>query len=165
MSVKTTVDLSEFETRLVNFSRRFERELERAVLDLAEGAEAYAKRLVIVQISATPERGHERTGALMDSIYAVGRRLTALQYEVVIGASGSERRSYAKYNELGTYSGRMTFDEILADAEGDNAELIRLEYGHPSKGLEPRPWIIPSAVHTVREMPEYILRAVRQADG
>jgi len=42
--------------------------------------------------------------------------------------------------------------------------LIRLEYGDPASGLEPRPWTIPTVVMVSRQVPKMVLKAVRSAE-
>lgn len=164
MSFSVDVDLSRLVKKRAAFLRQFEAELARVATLLAQDAEEHARRLVTILIYNTPQRsGYDRTGALRESIKAFPQKLGSEEWIVRVGATSGPGAEYALFNEAGTLEGSVTFEEILAQARGAAGDLIILEFGRPSRGLEPRPFIIPTAVHTVRVAPAFILQAVRRS--
>lgn len=164
MRVNSQVDLRGLELQLGRTRSEVRLELVDVVRRLTREAEAYATELITVMIYDTPERGYDRTGMLRDSIVASSNQLSPDRWEIrVYARGGAGGREYALFNELGTYDGHRTFEDILAATEFATARLIQLNYGRPSRGLEPRPWVIPTAVHVAREAPALILEAVRKA--
>jgi hypothetical protein len=162
--IKTTVNLTGLALHFQGIKHNFRHELERVLVDLEQEAERNAKQLLTILVYATPESPtYERTRALINSITAHSRRASHDLWEVVVYASGSGERHYASYVEGGTFGGHRTFDEILRDAQGFQADLIVLEYGQPSKGVQPKPFIVPAAVMTARAAPPLIIQAVRRA--
>lgn len=137
----------------------------RVVSRLRDEAEDDARRIITLLIYSTPERGYIRTGALRDSIFAGAFQAGDDNWVITVGATGSNEREYALFNELGTLGGHRSFDEILAEASGTTGDLILLEFGQPSSGLEPRPWVIPSVVGVVKKAPPLVIQAVRRADA
>lgn len=164
MKVTTSVDLTAFQRRATRVKSEVYSGLMQVVRDLTREAEDYATELITVMIYDTPERGYDRTGMLRDSIVATSHMLSNDRWEIRVHArGGAGGREYASFNELGTYDLRRSFEDILAAAEFANARLIELNYGRPGKGLEPRPWVIPTAVHVAREAPALILELIRNA--
>jgi hypothetical protein len=164
MSVKVSVNISGLERYFFNVDQQFRAEMERVILNLTQEAEATAKQILTVLVYDTPEtERYRRTGALLRSVYAVSQKVSQGNWLIRIGASGSDERQYAWFVETGTFAGHRTFDQILADAQAATAELIVLEYGRPSKGVQPKPFVVPSLVHTVQRAPPLIIQAVKVA--
>lgn len=165
MKVQSSVDLTGLQRRMGKVTSGVRLELANVVRQLTQEAEAYATELITVMIYDTPQRGgYERTGMLRDSIVASSHQLASDRWEIrVYARGGAGGREYALFNELGTFDNHRSFEQILAAANVATARLIELNYGRPGKGLEPRPWVIPTAVHVARRAPLLILEAVRKA--
>lgn len=170
MTIKFKVDTSGLEEHYKTLMREIQKNVDAVMTKSVSTAEEVAVEIINKQIYNTPERGYERTGALRDSVYAVLIKKPPHVWELEIGALGSSARSYALYNERGTYAGRMELDAIMRDAIMRDAirasarVLIHLEYGDPASGLEPRPWTIPAVVTMNRELFEQIERAIVDAE-
>lgn len=165
VTVKFKVDTSGLEEHYKTLMREIEKNVDAVMTKSVSAAEEVAVEIINKQIYNTPERGYKRTGALRDSVYAVLIKKPPNVWELEIGALGSSARSYALYNERGTYAGRMELDAIMRDAIRASARvLIHLEYGDPASGLEPRPWTIPAVVTMNRELFEQIERAISDAE-
>lgn len=150
---------------IANLAKRMPKELDLVAETLAAKGKEYARDIITVTIYSTPERsGYKRTRYLIRSIYsAVERGEGRHSYSIIVGAAAN----YSAYNELGTYDGYLGEDEaeakILADARADQRELITLEYGDVERGLEPRPYILPSIVMLERELPDLLSEAMNRA--
>lgn len=160
-----TVDLTGLERHFAKLATEVPRAIDRIMLGMQDEAEDVARALLNLQVYDTPPRGYERTRALWRSIYAIRIRAAPLVWDLVIGAvGGAGGRSYALYVERGTYAGRITLDQVMRDAKAVGRQLIHLEYGDPATGMEPRPFVIPTAVMVANALPERVLDAVRQAE-
>lgn len=159
-------------TSIERFGRHM-REVEKSTLDgidaamseLTDGAEEMAWDLINAQIYDTPPRGgYERTGKLRDSIHAAKDRPSRAKWLLYLAAiGGADDREYALFNELGTRGGRITRESLLRKALQTKG-IIRLQYGNPKSGLEPRPWTIPTIVMISREFPSRVREAVQAAE-
>lgn len=163
--IKFKVDISGLERHYKTLQSEVRKNIDAVMTRAVPTAEEAAVEVINKQIYNTPERGYERTGVLRDSIYAVVIKKPPHIWELEIGALGSSARSYALYNERGTYAGRMELDDIMRDAIRASARvLIKLEYGDPAKGLEPRPWTIPAVVMMNRDLFDQIEKAIADAE-
>lgn len=159
------IDISGLEAHYKALDRLVAQNLDQGVSDLSGEAREIAVDIVNAQIYDTPERGYDRTGALRSSIYSAKDRRTRTKWRVIVGArGGAGGREYALYNERGTYRGRVSLVSIRRRAEV-MAGLILLQYGDPSKGLEPRPWTIPTVVMLSRYFPTMVKQAVKDAEA
>ena len=149
---------------LVRNLRRLQREAPQALGVVADAAAAkgreFARDIVTQQIYATPRRSdYVRTRMLIRSIYSSTSR-SGTSYAVIVGASAH----YAAYNEFGTYEGYIGDDEIpdeiIDRARRSRGEPIVLQYAPAAKGLEPRPYILPSLVMVERELPTMVREAI-----
>ena len=167
LGVKTAVDLSGLERHFKLLAAGTSERIDTAFVGLQDAAENLARRVVDAQIYDTPPRGgYDRTGALKRSIYAIRIREAPFRWQLVVGAvGGAGGRSYALFNERGTYGGRISLEQVLADAKAAGPGLIVLEYGDPESGLEPRPWTIPTVVMVHNSLPEIVLDAIRRAEA
>lgn len=160
-----TVDISGLRAHHRALHKHVPSNLNTAVSEAATEAREIAVDIVNAQIYDTPERGYDRTGALKDSITARKERPSKTKWRIIVSArGGAGGREYALYNERGTYDGRVTLESIRKRAEV-MAGLILLQYGNPSKGLEPRPWTIPTMVMVSRFFAEMVMQAVRDAEA
>ena len=164
-TVSATVDISGLREHFRRLEGLAIDRIDEGFTRLEGQAERLAREIIQRQIYDTPSRGYDRTGKLGDSIYAFKRRTGRDSWELVIGAyGGAGGRLYALYNERGTYAGRVTLESILQRALAASGEPILLEYGDPSRGLEPRPWVVPSVVMISRRVPDMVRRAIREAE-
>ena len=163
--IETTVSIQGLERHFKRLEGLAIDRIDEGFTKLQGTAEQLARQLIDVQIYDTPPRGYDRTGELKRSIYAFKRRKGRDSWEIVVGAfGGAGGRLYALYNERGTYGGRVTLESIMQRALTAGDGLIRLEYGDPASGLEPRPWTIPTVVMVSRQVPKMVLKAVRSAE-
>lgn len=164
-TIRTTVSITQLQRHFSMLRDDTRAKLDVAMTKLTSEAEQTAVDLINRQIYDTPPRGrYVRTGALRGSIDSVQVQKARDKWEVLIGAVGQLRgRKYASFNELGTYKGRVSRRSIQKRAKAIEG-LIQLHFGRPSKGLEPRPWTIPTAVMIGRRMPEVFIRAVRMSE-
>lgn len=166
---RLTIDLSGLEKHFKLLEGGTLTRIHAAVRDLAGDAKESAIDLINLQIYDTPARGnYVRTGALRSSIHAEAERSGATRWSIVIGAvGGAGGRKYALFNERGTWGSRVTLESIRARAEAAKTHqgLIRLQYGDPKSGLEPRPWITPTIVMIAFYFPELVLTAIREAEA
>ncbi len=166
--MRVSVDLGGLQAHYRALERITTDNIDRGVSGLSGEAKDMAVDLINAQIYDTPPRGgYDRTGALKASVYAAKDRHRRTRWRIMVGArGGAGGREYALYNERGTYGGRVSLESILKRAEGAalTAGLIRLQYGDPSKGLEPRPWTIPTAVAVSRMFVAVVQQAVREAE-
>lgn len=164
MSFTIEIDTTRFQIRASSFITIFRQEMNRVATLLKEAAERDAQHLISILIYDTPERsGYARTGDLRNSIRSSVTPAGTDKWLITVGAG--DGIDYAIYNELGTLEAHRSFDEIIATAKSTAGDLIILEYGQPSRGLEPRPWVIPSIVGVSRRAPPFIIQAVRTTAG
>lgn len=162
--MRVTIDLSGLERHYKTLQAETMQNIDAGMSDLTGEARELAVDIVNAQIYDTPERGYDRTGALRDSIYTAKDRPKRTKWRLLVGArGGAGGREYALYNERGTYSGRVSLQSIRRRAEAMQG-LILLQYGDPAKGLEPRPWTIPTLVMVARFLPKLVADAVRDAE-
>lgn len=163
---RTKTDITGFERHMRTVQAATLDNIDASMSELTDGAEDLAWDLINAQIYDTPPRGgYDRTGALRDSIHAAKDRRGKSVWGLYLGAiGGAAGRIYALYNERGTWGGRVTLQSIQRKAMQTKG-IIRLQYGDPKSGLEPRPWIIPTMVMMVREFPNRVRDAVKAAEA
>jgi hypothetical protein len=150
-----------FFTRLTTAGRTAQRV---AIQRLAVSGEAHALRAINELIYWKEERGYQRTGDLRASIHAFAVEQGKV-WKVYLVATAP----YAAFNERGTFgsrgpwTGRVSVQDILQMAANAPGELIVLEFGSVEKGLEPRPFILPSWELMRREMPRTVYEALLEA--
>lgn len=164
-SVNLNIDLSVLERHFNSLDLEVKSQLDRTFNRLEGDAEAIATEIINALIYRTPERGgYKRTGALRDSIEAAWVQVGDRWSIILTARGGAGGRTYALYNEAGTYDGAVSLDSILRRARANQAALILLEYGDPASGLEPRPWTIPTIVMLRRDFPKHFMEAVTAAE-
>lgn len=157
-------DPSGFGGLLERLEGRLPGELAAAAFDLGERAERLVREAMIELIYATPERGYERTEALLRSAYGYGQ-MTAYGFDVVGGGvGGAEGRRYGDAVNRGTYGSRQERDTLLADARAAR-DFAPRAYPQAGSGMEARPFSEPAIAQVERELPERVLMAINRALG
>lgn len=130
--------------------------------DLAEQSEHDARARLDLLIYNTPQRGnYERTGALRESVHS--RAETSQDgFTVTLGATGSSKRAYASYNELGSYGSGISLERALGDARASDDPLSIPAYPR-STGLEPRTYITPALAEAEDRLEDKLLEAIEKA--
>lgn len=172
MRVFLDLDTSEVDNLFASLERFAARDAGRVAFQrVAVKSEQHALRLLDALIYSTPPRGgYERTRRLRRGMQVFVREEGEGPVLYVINDARSPRGApYSVYNELGTRTGATSPDAILNRARGMvPSELILIQFGRVSGGLEPRPFFFPTVAYAEHLIPIELEQALLErltADG
>lgn len=123
----------------------------------------HALKLLDQLIYNTPERGgYKRTFRLRRGMRTFTRKEGNEHVLYILNDARSERGApYPVYNELGTYEGATSPEDMFSQARSEvPSELVLMEFGRVAFGLEPRPFFFPTLAVMEYELPAELERAL-----
>lgn len=161
------IDTSEVDQLLQVLDRFGQRDAGRvAMQEVAVKSLEHALRLLDTLIYDTPPRGgYERTRRLRRGMKTFVREETEGPVLYFVNDARSKSGApYPVYNEMGTRALAQRPDAILNMARSRlPTDLVLIEFGRQSGGLEPRPFFLPTVAYAEHLLPVELERALLAA--